>query len=193
MSRFKILFPGVVLDRVQPFRIPEDEAPEQQNRFGEIETIEETRSDKVSPYIPGGRVRFFDRIQFFSQRELIYEFPIDPMVDVSFSKRIKETEIVHQERITGTVTEIISQGSPQVTIRGMLIGENGKYPYEELERLQALYERNESLEVSSRYFNALGIQNLVIKSLDHIRTEGYPDMHGFRIQARGDEPIELLI
>lgn len=192
-NRFRIFFPGVVADRLSTFRIPEAQPQERLERFGELATLEETRSDQVSPYIPGGRVRFFDRIQLAVAGELVYEFPIDPMVDVAFQKRVKETEIVYQDRYLGEVTEIISPGSARITLRGLLIGANGAYPYEDLARLQAMYDRNESLEVSSRYFTALGIQNIVLTELEHVRTEGYPDTHGYRLTGRSDAPVELLI
>ena len=58
-----------------------------------------------------------------------------------------------------------------ITINGSLIGEQGKFPYGELnDVLVPLMERAENLKISSRYTDAFGISEAVLTKATFDRT-----------------------
>jgi len=116
-----------------------------------------------------------------------YTFTIDPLIDIRRRKKISETVMVAKE---DTVKEIIAVESYRVRIRGLIVGENGNYPNDELTALNNLCNTNASLEVSSRLLNTYGISNLVIKEFNSSAVAGYPDTRAVEIQALSDFPDE---
>lgn len=134
-----------------------------------------------------------ERIRFYKDGSLLYEFPSEVMIDPTQEIRMIETDLVHQEQVVATVLEKSSPGDYQLTIRGLLVGRQGEAPAEELEKLRRFFQRGLSCEVTGDYLAALGITNIVLKRISYVFPEGFPDTVGFSIEARSDKAVELLL
>ena len=84
----------------------------------------------------------------------------DALIKVEQSKRIVTTQLVNR---SGTVKEYVQMGDYEITIDGHLIGEQGKFPYDDLNNiLIPLLERAENLKMASKYTEAFGINEVVL-------------------------------
>jgi len=82
----------------------------------------------------------------------------------------------------GTVKEYISKDDFQVSINGIITGQNGQYPEAEALAVQRMAEAPVSIPVVSRFLNGMGIYNI-----------GGISRQDFSINAISDEPLELQI
>ena len=135
----------------------------------------------------------FDNIQILQNGQPFYEFPIEPLVDVETAKKIVSTDIVYENAIQGTVNEIISIPKRQITIRGLLVSADKNTLFTQIRELDDLFKRNESLQVTSRLFNALRITNIVISNMSLPALEALPDTQPFTVSAFSDVPLELVL
>lgn len=84
----------------------------------------------------------------------------DAVIKVEQTKKILSTALLNRN---GTVKEYIQDGDYTVTVSGSIIGEQGKFPYAELnDVIVPIMERAESLKMSSRYTDAFGISEVVL-------------------------------
>lgn len=84
----------------------------------------------------------------------------DALIKVEQSKRIVTTQLVNR---SGTVKEYVQMGDYVIKINGHLIGEQGKFPYDDLNNiLIPLLERAENLKMASKYTEAFGINEVVL-------------------------------
>jgi hypothetical protein len=165
-----------------------NDSPPPANDFPAQKVMQETLSDKQSPFTGA---YYHDRL-VLSYGNTVYEFPGDPFVKPVLNKRIVETEVVNGNIVVDTVTEIIGDGRYMLTIEGELKGLNGEYPQEDLQRLARICKLGYSWKVTSRFLGDLAITNLVIHSFQPDQPPGEPDTIYFTIQAKEDRPAELL-
>lgn len=118
-----------------------------------------------------------------------FEFPFDPLISVNKAKNIKQTSVQGRE---GTVKEFISSQDWQVKIRGMLVGQNGNYPENDVQDLLGKLELNTSLSVVSRYLNYFDITNLVVTDFSFSALEGFEDSQPIEISAISDTDVALI-
>ena len=93
----------------------------------------------------------------------------------------------------GTVKEYISKDDFQVTINGIIAGQNGQYPAAEALAVQRMAEAPVAIPVVSRFLNGMGIYNIVVEDYSMPQAAGGISRQDFTINAISDEPLELQI
>lgn len=93
----------------------------------------------------------------------------------------------------GTVKEYITKDDFQVTINGIIVGTNGRYPEEEVLALRRIADAPVPIPVVSRFLNGMEIYNLVFEDCPMPQTAGGISKQDFTINAISDEPLELQI
>ncbi|WP_299460568.1 DUF6046 domain-containing protein [uncultured Microscilla sp.] len=154
-------------------------------------------NEKSNPYSNSEALRIrtlgtpvFDQIDVESVGSgLTYSFKYDPLVDINYTKVITETKTSSGR----AVVEYAGISPANISIRGVLWGQDGVYPSKELEELLALFREESVLNVSSKLFSLHQITSIYIKSLATPSLEGFEDTQPFTIQARGIESVSLTI
>lgn len=93
----------------------------------------------------------------------------------------------------GTVKEYISKDDFQVSINGIIAGQNGQYPEAEALAVQRMCEAPVPIPVVSRFLNGMGIYNIVVEDYSMPQVAGGISRQDFSINAISDEPLELQI
>lgn len=93
----------------------------------------------------------------------------------------------------GTVKEYISKDDYQVTINGIIPGQNGQYPEAEALAIQRMAEAPVPIPVVSRFLNGMGVYNIVVTDYSMPQVAGGISRQDFTINAISDEPLELQI
>lgn len=114
------------------------------------------------------------------------------VINVTGKKRIVETPLTGRR---GTVNELISVDSYEVSITAVLIGEKGNYPEEAVKRMRNLYELNESVELISALTDIIFEEDdrVVFEKIEFPSMQGPEDMQIVKISAHTDAAIELII
>lgn len=120
-----------------------------------------------------------------------FRFPLEPWVSVSCRNRITRRSPARAGG-QGTVKECWSRDDCEVTISGLLIGADGRYPAEEVQQLLALLGERQAVEVEHELLLALGITALAVERLDLPHTKGLANQQ-FEIKAYSDHAAELFI
>ncbi len=116
----------------------------------------------------------------------------DALIKVEQSKRIVTTQLVNR---SGTVKEYVQNGDYEITVEGSLIGEQGKFPYDNLNNvLIPLVEKVENLRMASAYTDAFGITEVVLKkaTFDQNQMRLFNVMP-FRLEFSSDTSYEFLV
>lgn len=115
--------------------------------------------------------------------------PIDTVVfTIQQSKNIVKTAI--QGR-SGTIKEYIGNGDYQINIKGVICGDNGVYPYDDVANLQQYMDAPASLPIVSQFLQQFGIYEVVIESFTLGQREGFYSTQLFEISAVSDSPVIL--
>lgn len=109
---------------------------------------------------------------------------------VSQAKKIITTEIQGRD---GTVKEYIGMDDYQVSINGIITGDNGHYPIDDVRALKDMLDAPISIEVISTYLQNLDIYELVVKDYTVDQEPGGYSKQNFSINCISDLPIELQI
>ena len=86
---------------------------------------------------------------------------IDARIDVTQQNTIKSTPVTGR---AGTVKELIQKQDYNITVKGNLIGERNKFPYDELHKLEIILNEEKSFEAKSVLLEAFGIDWVVLKT-----------------------------
>jgi len=120
-----------------------------------------------------------------------YEFPLEPLIDVSLSKSIVVNRMVNAET---NVLEDMGLDNFKLTIRGFLISETpDTAPLDELRRLVQLVKQRKSHKVGNELLNAFGIRELAIKSARFGDPAGGIEFKPYSLECISDEPVELRL
>lgn len=104
----------------------------------------------------------------------------------------------------GTVKEYISDGDFTINVKGVLVGDNGKYPrvgfpsgtkggVNSVNDLINLFNLNRSVAVNSWYLRQFNIYSIVITDYNFPQNEGEYSVQPFEFNAISDVPFELNI
>lgn len=107
---------------------------------------------------------------------------------VSQAKKIIKTEIQGRD---GTVKEYIGMDDYQVTINGIIVGENRVHPKNKVLQLKSVLDAPVSIPVVSEFLNNLGIFNIVINDYSLPQEAGGYSKQDFSINALSDTDIIL--
>lgn len=119
------------------------------------------------------------------------------MMRISGQKEILKTPLQGQR---GTVKELINIDDYQITIRGLIIGEQPEYPEDMVKQLRKLYERNEAIELRCPISDIFlvtpereGFDKVVIEAIDFPEVNGTMNVRPYEIRLISDEEFDLFI
>lgn len=112
------------------------------------------------------------------------------LVDISFPRNIVKTEIVGRN---GTVKEYIGEGDAQITFRGVIVGQNGHYPQEQLAEMMNVIKAPVAIPVFSIHLQTMGIDSVVFEERSFQQEQGGYSYQAFSVQAISDTPHEIQI
>jgi hypothetical protein len=118
--------------------------------------------------------------------------PNEPMIDITGGKRIALTEM---DGANGTFKELYSLDDYKITIRGLLLTEDGSndYPQEQLRDLNELFLTPGELSITNQLCAMLNIAYIAIQGIDYPSTEGLQGAQAYVITALSDNRVNLII
>ncbi len=94
----------------------------------------------------------------------------------------------------GTVKEVSDLDDYEVSIRGLLLGTDGKYPTEDADKLSRISQYPLMIEVANPLLNdRLSVYYLALPKLKWIPLEGVEDAQAFELTMYSDTEVELII
>lgn len=117
-------------------------------------------------------------------------FPLEPMISLN-GQNILTRRHVSKGTIKGSIKERWTQDDYTVRIEGLLMGEDGKYPEEDVSRLRAFCEAGH-VKALNPLLEIFGISQLAIESWDIPFTSGTANQN-YTIQAYSDDIYKLLL
>ena len=117
-------------------------------------------------------------------------FPLEPMISLN-GQNILTRRHVSKGNIKGSIKERWTQDDYTVRIEGLLMGEDGKYPEEDVSRLKAFCEAGH-VKALNPLLEIFGISQLAIESWDIPFTSGTANQN-YSIQAYSDDIYKLLL
>jgi hypothetical protein len=119
-----------------------------------------------------------------------WTMPQEPLVSARRSNVIIRNPILKNSD-TGTVKELWSAGDWELEIKGVVFGDDPtKLPEAEINRLRWFAEVKRAIKVKSPFFVLLGVEWMVIESIEFPETRGY-NYQAYVIKAFSDKPFEL--
>ena len=120
------------------------------------------------------------------------QLPNEPMIDITGGKRIALTEM---DGANGTFKELYSLDDYKITIRGLLITEDGSndFPETQLRDLNELYLTAGELSITNQLCAMLNIAYIAIQSIDYPSAEGLQGAQPYVITALSDNRVNLII
>lgn len=117
-------------------------------------------------------------------------FPLEPMISLN-GQNILTRRHVSKGNIKGSIKERWTQDDYTVRIEGLLMGEDGKYPEEDVSRLRAFCEAGH-VKALNPLLEIFGISQLAIESWDIPFTSSTANQN-YSIQAYSDDIYKLLL
>jgi hypothetical protein len=124
-----------------------------------------------------------------------YLLPNEPLIAISSRKVIVETALASNVKL-GTVKEQIALNDYEISIKGIAIDNSGfkkNYPEKVVSELNALYRRNEALEIVCALTEILGIQKIVIKDFFLPEMQGTQNAQAYQFNAVSDNDFKLIL
>lgn len=122
-----------------------------------------------------------------STPRLVYEAVL---ITVTQTKNIIRTQIQGRN---GSVKEYVGMDDYEVRIQGIITGENGHYPIDEVAQLHSMLTASIPIEVACAYLQNLGIDSIIVSKFELGQQQGGYSYQNFDITAYSDEPQELVI
>ncbi len=116
--------------------------------------------------------------------------PYEPTLTVRCEHILKH-RYVNKGKVRGSIKERWTQNNYEITIEGMLTGEDGEYPTEDVETLRRHCE-SAKLSVLHPLLEVLDISHLVVERWTLPHTEGKAHQ-SYRIEACSDDIYKLLL
>lgn len=108
---------------------------------------------------------------------------------VAQAKKIIKTEIQGRD---GTVKEYIGMDDYQVSINGIIVGENRVYPANKVGLLKSVLDAPVPIGVVSSFLNNLGVFRIVVNDYTLPQVAGGQSKQDFSVNAISDKPVEIL-
>lgn len=188
-------------------------ALEQVPRFQEVEDYLSYKIGSAIPFLPINNKednektnkRFNKNEQFFpftfanGEESQWYTLPWEPMIDIKSKNIITKRYVAKQGKMNiGSVKERWANDDYDITITGTLFGlkDQGElsetYPKTDMEKLRNYLLSAESIKVNCEPLQILGINRIVIESMNFPFTKG-ESVQAYEINAVSDFDFELLI
>ena len=157
--------------------------------FKYVPTVSGGKKDEVSSY--GNLNLSQDYLALRNEQGQEYCFQLDPILAVS-GKNIIARRYVAKGSLQGTVKECFSQDDFDITITGVLMGNDAKDLNEQVQELQSILVCGESLAVVNDFLNdGYGITRLVVDSFQFPHTKGMQNQ-SYTIKCYSDSSINIL-
>jgi hypothetical protein len=202
MEKSLIIKSAPIAEVVRAFNISNSASLSQQqdNYKGRVQSYTPDKGLYASPLgtpvmqdLTFGAAIYIDRATRQPRRTRPITF-INFLLRVSQSKKIVKTEI---QGMRGTVKEYIGEDDWQITINGLLVGENGKNPTEDTVALKNILTVNAltpfSIPVVCSYLNNLDIFNIVVENFDMEQDPGGYSKQRFTINAISEADFLLQV
>jgi hypothetical protein len=112
------------------------------------------------------------------------------MLDPSRTKNMEMTDVEGRD---GSVKEYGSHGDYLFSIKGLLIGKDGKFPEEEMKSLALLENAPVSVPVACDFLMWLGVTEMVIRRVGWIPMEGVENAQAFEMDCVSDTEVLLKL
>ena len=116
--------------------------------------------------------------------------PVEPMVSLQGQNIIKRRQ-VNKGRVKGSIKERWAQDDYTITIEGILMGSDGRYPGEDVARLRSYCEAAKMTALCP-LLELFGISHIVIESWDIPFTSGATNQN-YTLKAYSDDIYKLLL
>lgn len=126
-----------------------------------------------------------------------YQLPFEPMVSVTAKNNIVKRSIAKAPNFVGTVKEHWSQDDYQITITGILMGDEelgdfqNTYPREDVEAIRTHCTHPQGLEIRCDLLQLLGISNVVVEDFSFPFSKG-ENVQAFDIKCSSDYTAEFF-
>ena len=166
--------------------------------FQTVPTANGVVDSEVSSY--GSNVNLSQDYLSLTTSDGEYVFPIDPIMAISgknvITRRYVAKMKMQQGNDTvlrgGSVKESWSQDDYDITISGVLIGDDAEDLREQVQGLRAVLEAGETLKVTNELLNmGYGITHLVVESFQMPHTKGLQNQ-AYTIKCYSDSSINIL-
>ena len=117
-------------------------------------------------------------------------FPLEPLISITGQNIIVRRQ-VNKGKVKGSIKERWSQDDYSVSIQGILIGFDGKYPEADVSKLRSFCEAGRVIAINP-LLEIFGISHLVIESWEIPYTSGAYNQN-YSIRAYSDDIYKLLI
>lgn len=117
-------------------------------------------------------------------------FPYEPMISINGQNRLIR-RYVSKGKIKGSIKERWTQDDYTVTIEGILISEDGRYPTDDVEKLRTFCEKGH-VKALSPLLEIFGINQLAIESWDMPFTSGANNQN-YSMTCYSDDIYKLLL
>lgn len=120
----------------------------------------------------------------------------EPLVELRGKNMIKRTELTgeHREGVTnkrGTVKELINIDDYKITIRGIVINNEGEdYPEAEMRQIRKIVEARRSVSIECQLTNIFNITLMAIEDHHYPAVPGLQHAQGYEIVGYSDEDFE---
>ena len=119
-----------------------------------------------------------------------WTLPFEPMITIA-GKNIITKRHVAKAKTMGSIKERWVQDDYSITIEGILMSTNGKYPSEDVKRLRTHCEAT-NVKVYSPLLEIFGIARLVVESFDIPFTTGTINQN-YSLKCSSDSTYKLLL
>lgn len=116
--------------------------------------------------------------------------PMEPMVSLT-GRNIITRRHVNKGRVRGSIKERWAQDDYSITVEGILMGMDGKYPEDDVARLRGFCEAAH-VEVLNPLLEIFGISHMVIESWDIPFTSGTANQN-YTLKAQSDDIYKVLL
>lgn len=112
------------------------------------------------------------------------------LLTVSQAKKIIKTEIQGRN---GSVKEYIGLSDYEIQINGIITGDNGQHPADDISKLKKILDAPVAVGIASTYLQNLDITSLVIATYEFTQEAGGYAYQTFSITCSSDVPQELRL
>lgn len=112
------------------------------------------------------------------------------ILEASRTKAIVTTSI---EGRNGTIKEFSNLGDYDISIKGVLIGDDGQYPERQVKALSDFESCPVAIGVTNEFFRYINVSKLVIKKINWKGKEGYQNLQAFELDCISDEQVALTL
>ena len=173
-----VLFEGRIVPQLDP------------RAYAEIERVEGDEREAMRHNALGVPMIFPLSLRLPKSGESEWLLPLEPMITIS-GKQILVKRQVMKGKARGSVKERWTLDDYSVKIEGILIGQDGRYPEDDVRQLRKMCEAGEVL-ATCPLLELYGISRLVIESWEVPHTSGEANQN-YSLSCLSDDSYKLLL